>query len=158
MTPPYSKNALTYILYIPPHSAHPPAGLLPGIVYCTLFRIFTLCSCEPDKLHRTKVFFKRIISRGYNGNEIRGLFRKAITCAKSYNGPTNDDNTDHNSVILHLPFHRNDAASVLIQEAWRTHVAKPQWKMPLEDMKNPKPKKMQHQTYDYHIQTPNEPR
>ena len=29
-------------LYIPPHSAHLP-GLLPGIVYSTLFRIFTLC-------------------------------------------------------------------------------------------------------------------
>ena len=42
-------------LYIPPHSAHPP-GLLPGIVYGTLFRIFTLCSDNEDKLQRTKVF------------------------------------------------------------------------------------------------------
>ena len=42
-------------LYIPPHSAHPP-GLLPGILYGTLFRNFTLCSDEEDKLHRSKVF------------------------------------------------------------------------------------------------------
>ena len=42
-------------LYIPPHSSHPP-GLLPGIVYSTLLRIFTLCSSETDKLQRTKVF------------------------------------------------------------------------------------------------------
>ena len=41
--------------YIPPHSAHLP-GLLPGIVYGTLFRIFTLCSDNEDKLQRTKVF------------------------------------------------------------------------------------------------------
>ena len=131
------EKRLNLHLYIPPHSAHPP-GLLPGIVYSTLFRIFTLCSCETDKLQRTKVFFKRLIACGYKGNEIRGLFRKAITRAKSYNGPPNDDDADHNSIILHLPFHPNDPASFLIQEAWRTHVAKPQWKMPLEHMKKPK--------------------
>ena len=43
------EKRLNLHLYIPPHSAHPP-GLLPGIVYSTLFRIFTLCSCEIDKL------------------------------------------------------------------------------------------------------------
>ena len=49
------EKRLDLHLYIPPHSAHPP-GLLPGIVYSTLFRIFTLCSDEEDKLQRTKVF------------------------------------------------------------------------------------------------------
>ena len=43
------KKRLNLHLYIPPHSAHLP-GLLPGIVYSTLFRIFTLCSSENDKL------------------------------------------------------------------------------------------------------------
>ena len=49
------EERLNLHLYIPPHSAHPP-GLLLGIVYSTLFRIFTLCSTEKDKLQRTKVF------------------------------------------------------------------------------------------------------
>ena len=79
-----------------------------------------------------------MIAHGYKGDEIRGLFHKAIAHAKTYNGPTVDDDADHNNVILHLPFHPNDPASFHIQEAWRTHVAKPQWKMPLEYMKNPK--------------------
>ena len=43
------EKRLNLHLYIPPHSAHPP-GLLPGIVYSTLLCIFTLCSCETDKL------------------------------------------------------------------------------------------------------------
>ena len=43
------EKRLNLHLYIPPHSAHPP-GLLPGIVYGTLFRIFTLCSDNEDKL------------------------------------------------------------------------------------------------------------
>ena len=75
---------------------------------------------------------------GYKGDKIRGLFLKAIAHAMTYTGPTVDDDTDHNNVILHLPFHPNDPASFHIQEAWRTHVAKTQWKMPLEHMKNPK--------------------
>ena len=74
-------------LYIPPHSAHPP-GLLPGIVYSTLFRIFTICSSEEDKAKRTKTFFKRLIARGYKGNKIRNLFHKAINRARSYTGPS----------------------------------------------------------------------
>ena len=43
------EKRLNLHLYIPPHSVHPP-GLLPGIVYGTLFRIFTLCSDNEDKL------------------------------------------------------------------------------------------------------------
>ena len=49
------EKRLNQHLYILPHSAHLP-GLLPGIVYGTLFRIFTLCSDNKDKLQRTKVF------------------------------------------------------------------------------------------------------
>ena len=134
------EKRLNLHLYIPPHSAHPP-GLLPGIVYGTLFRIFTLCSDNEDKLQRTKVFFKRLIARGYKGNEIRTLFHKAIMRAKAYSGPVQSEDDDHNSVILHLPFHPNDHASSRIQAAWRTHVAKPQWKLPLEHMKIQKQKK-----------------
>ena len=52
------EKRLNLHLYIPPHSAHPPR-LLPGIVYIIQFHIFTLCSCDTDKLLRTKVFFKR---------------------------------------------------------------------------------------------------
>ena len=133
------KKRLNLHLYIPPHSAHPP-GLLPGIVYGTLFRIFTLCSTENDKLQKTKGFSKHLIAHGYKGNDIRILFHKAITRAKAYNGPATAEDDDHTSVILHLPFHPNDPASSCIQAAWRTHVAKPQWKLPLDHMKNPKTK------------------
>ena len=90
-----------------------------------------------------KGFYKRLIARGYKGNEIRTLFRKAITHAKAHSGPVQAEDDDHNSVILHLPFHPNDPASSRIQAAWRTHVAKPQWKLPDEKHKNKR--KIQHQ-------------
>ena len=81
-----------------------------------------------------------MIAHGYKGNKIRGLFHKAIARAKTYNGPTTQEDMDHNNIILHLPFHPNDPGSFCIQAAWRTHVAKPQWKMHLTRMKNPKTK------------------
>ena len=51
------EKPLNLHLYIPPHSAHPP-GLLPGIIHSTLFRIFTLCLDQNDRILHTKVFFK----------------------------------------------------------------------------------------------------
>ena len=63
--------------------------------------------------------------------EIRTLFHKAIMRAKAYSGTVQAEDDNLNSVILHLPFHPNDPASSRIQAAWRTHVAKPQWKLPL---------------------------
>ena len=137
------EKRLNLHLYIPP----PPPPTLPihqgysrGLCTAPCFRIFTLCSSETDNIKQTKFFFKRLIARDSKGNEIQGLFHKAIARAKTYNGPTTKDDLHHNNVILHLPFHLNDPASFRIQAAWRTHVAKLQWKMPLEHMKNQKTK------------------
>ena len=91
--------------------------------------------------YKEQRFFKRLIARGYKGNDARTLFHKAITRAKAYNGPATAEDDDHNSVILHLLIHPSDPASSRIQAAWRTQVAKPQWKMPLEHMKNQKNQK-----------------
>jgi hypothetical protein len=128
-------------LYIPPHSAHPP-GLLPGVVYGTLFRIHTLCSDEDDKEARTKTFFRRLRARGYQTSKILPLFHKAIERAKTYTGPTNREPGDEEPfVILHLQYHPNDPPSPVIQDLWRKNLLKPPYKQPLWMMKNPKSKK-----------------
>ena len=51
----FFEKRINLHLYIAQHSAHPP-GLLPGIVYNTLFRILTLCSCETCKIQRPNLF------------------------------------------------------------------------------------------------------
>ena len=76
------------------------------------------------------VFFKCLSDHGYKGNDIQTLFYKAITRAKAYNGPATAEDDDHNSIILHLPFHPNDPASSRIQAAWRTHIANPNGNCP----------------------------
>ena len=133
------EKPLNLHLYIPPHSAHPP-GLLPGIVHSTLFRVFTLCLDQNDRILCTKVFFKRLQAQGYKSNQIKPLFYKAIAHAQSYSGPLNTTNNDHTAVIFHLPFHPNDLPSYKIQQAWRDTITSPKYHMPLPNMRNPNSK------------------
>ena len=136
------EKPLNLHLYIPPHSAHPP-GLLPGIVFGTLFRIHTLCSDTEDMTQRTLTFFRRLLARGYKADKLRPLFYKAIASAQNYRGPgevTTNDAEPERPVILHLPFHPNDPPSTSVQSAWRTCIAQPIYKMKIGDLQNPKTK------------------
>ena len=126
----YEKE-LNLHLYIPPFSAHPP-GLLPGIVYGSLFRIYTLCSDPQDQLSKTKEFYHRLIQRGYKKSQVLPLFHKAITRARSYTGPINQDR--EKLVILHMKFHPNDPSSKLIQRHWNHCVANPPGETPLQQV------------------------
>lgn len=135
----YEKDLNLY-LYIPPKSAHPP-GLLPGVVFGTLFRIQTLCSDEQDRSKRSKEFFKRLVARGYQPHKIQPLFDKAIERARNYTGPTvTADDTRRKAVFFHVQYHPKDPASHLIQKAWKECVAAPPFSMKLEDIRNPRTK------------------
>ncbi len=123
-------------LYIPPKSAHPP-GLLPGMVFGTIFRIYTLCSTDDDKLNRTRTFYKRLKARGWQTLDLLPHFKKAITVAKTYdpNKPRTDNSKD---IFLHLPFHPDDPESYKIQKIWHDTVVKPSpWTKSLEELQNP---------------------
>ena len=134
------EKPLNLYLYIPPHSAHPP-GLLPGIIYGTLFRIYTLCSDDHDRQSRTRVFYKRLQARGYKASNILPTFRRAIERAKAYTGPTTTTEDSTNPVILHLRYHPNDPPSYQIQKAWKETTAEPTYRMPIWNVRNPKTKK-----------------
>lgn len=131
------EKPLNLHLYNPPHSAHPP-GVLRGIIFGTIFRIFTLCSVDSDREQRTRTFFQRLIARGYKAENLRTIFYSAMCRAKDYTGPqaTRDTSKMKSSVILHLPFHPNDPPSYEVQKAWKMFVNEPQYKMPLKNMRN----------------------
>ena len=136
----YEKE-LNLHLYIPPHSAHAP-GLLPGIVFGTLFRIYTLCTTPEDKIQRTKSFYHRLKARGYQDDKLLPLFNKAIARARIYTGPTNaiDNAAEDRPVFFHLQFHPQDPPPHLIQRVWRETVLEPKYKQPLWTLRNPKSK------------------
>ena len=132
------EKPLNLHLYIPPTSAHPP-GLLPGIVFGTLFRIQTLCTDESDRYYRTKQFYQRLIVRGYQQDQLLPLFQKAITRAQNYTGPTARTHqlAADPFVIFHVRYHPQDPPSGQLQQAWRNLVASPPYKMPLSRIRNP---------------------
>ena len=134
------EKPLNLHLYIPPSSAHPP-GLLNGIVFGTIHRIYTLCSSSADIKCRTTTFFQRLQARGYKKQQLLPIFHKAITRAnKDWSTDTPLPSTKPKHVIFHLRYHPQDPPSSAIQQLWNKHVANPKYKMPLVDIPNPKTK------------------
>lgn len=131
------EKASNLHLYIPSHSAHPP-GLISGIVYGSLFRIHTLCSDEEDKRAKTRLFFHRLLARGYQADAIRPLFQSAIQRARSYTGPQPKQNKDAMGfMLLHLQYHPKDPPSRELQQAWKDCIANPPYSQPLSAVKIP---------------------
>lgn len=134
------EKALNLHLYIPPHSAHPP-GLLPGMVFGTIFRVYTLCSDPADRFVRTQAFFRRLRARGWSSGHLMPVFLKAIERAATYTGPSIDNEANEPFLIFHLQFHPNDPSSRHIQQAWRDTVSEPRNQVPLCDIVAPKSRK-----------------
>ena len=117
------EKKLNLHLYVPPPPPlYPPTRVTPR-----------------DRVQHTVSNFYPMFIRKRQIAINKGFFQMSY-CSRIQRRQDLEDDADHNHVILHLPFHPNDPASFCIQEAWHTHVAKPQWKMPLEHMKNPKTK------------------
>ena len=127
-------------LYIPPHSCHPP-GLLQGIVFGMLFRIYTLCTDPADRTARTRLFFRRLQLRGYHADKLRPLFFHAIAKASAYTGPV--PRNREITMFFHLQYHPKNPPSRVIQQAWADKVVKPTpHHTPFDQLRNRKDKKI----------------
>ena len=130
----YSKPLNLY-LYIPPRSAHPP-GVLTGLIFGTIHRIFTLCSSTTDIRNRLQDFWNRLQARGYEHSDIHSIFSHGITHAKTQvlNLTPDDPPPKPPSFFMHLRFHPQDPPSSAIQQAWRSRVSNPPRRQPLADL------------------------
>ena len=127
------EKELNLYLYIPPSSCHPP-GQITGLVFGMILRIYKLCSNAKDIKERIRVFYRRLLRRGYTKETLIPLFTKAYDNALSHMRRTpaevkrlNDKKLieSHRRVFLHLPYHPNDPDSSKIQRLWREHVQRP---------------------------------
>ena len=119
------EKASNLHLYIPSHSAHPP-GLISGIVFGNLFRIHTLCSDEEDRRAKTRMFFHRLLARGYQADTIKPLFQAAIKRAQSYTGPQPQQSKDNMKfMLLHLQYHPKNPPGWELQQAWKDNIVQP---------------------------------
>jgi hypothetical protein len=133
-------------LYLPPHSCHAP-GVLSGLIFGNVLRIHQLCSNAKDVMKELKLFFHRLLDRGYQSNQLTPLFQQAIDNAIEYlqrttlehlRAKSKKETAHHRRVFLHLLYHPSNPTSKTIQKLWAERVANPPDQPPLRCLTNAK--------------------
>ena len=139
----YAKPMALY-QYIPPSSCHPP-GVLTGLVLGQVLRIFQLSSRDQDINNELRLFYKRLIDRGYSHDGLVPLFVKGIDNAKSYMAlsqvqrearKTAKVGRSDERVCFHIPFHPQNPPSKRIQRLWRETILSPAGEKMFTDLRN----------------------
>jgi len=78
----YAKPLALY-QYIPPNSCHPP-GVLTGLIFGQILRIYQLCSHSKDINRELSLLHTCLLNCGYTSNKLLPLFKKGINNAISY--------------------------------------------------------------------------
>ena len=127
------EKPLALHLYIPPHSCHPP-GVLTGLVMGNVLRIFNLCSRKDDIDEKLKLFFGRLLDRGYQAAALDPVFDRAIVNAQKYLSQTEafrqqikakQKEASKRRVYFHLPYHPSNPPSHELQQLWRSQISCP---------------------------------
>jgi hypothetical protein len=123
-------------LYTPPHSCHPP-GLLGGMVFGMVNRLYTLVSDEASIKTIIIASFRHLQRRGYQPRDLHPLFQSAIKRAKEnalHLPPVNDPADLQKLQFFHIEYHPMNLPARTIQSAWKNTIAKPPNKIPLSEI------------------------
>lgn len=133
-------------LYLPPHSCHAP-GVLSGLVSGNVLRIYQLCSDTNDVEKELKLFFHRLLDRGYQTAQLTPCFQRAMDNATAYLKRSTIDRlrvrskketTHRQRVFLHLPYHPANPSSKTIQTLWTRRAVNPPGQPALSSLTNEK--------------------
>ena len=139
----YAKPLALY-QYIPPNSCHPP-GVLTGLVFGQILRIYQLCSHSKDIDKELSLFHTRLLARGYISKKLLPIFEKGINNAISYLSQTPEQRNaikkakvgkSNERIFLHIPYHPQNPSSGSIQSLWRNLVLSPPGKENLNQLTN----------------------
>jgi hypothetical protein len=139
----YAKPLALY-QYIPPNSCHPP-GVLTGLVYGQILRIYRLCSKSTDIDKELLQFYKRLVDRGYSRDKLLPLFEKGVDNATDYILMTLEQREARKKakvgksderIFLHIPFHPQNPSSGNLQHLWNDLIYSPPGEENLNRLKN----------------------
>jgi hypothetical protein len=128
----YAKPLALY-QYISPNSCHPP-GVLTGLVFGQILRIYQLCSLSEDIDKELSLFYTRLLARGYTPTKLLPLFTKGINNAISYLSRSQKQRDVlkkakigklDERIFLHLSYHPQNLSSSFVQNLWRTLISSP---------------------------------
>jgi hypothetical protein len=99
-----------------------------------------LCSKITDVQRRIRVFYRRLLRRGYSKEQLTPLFNKAIVNTHQHFCRTTQELKllqDRKLVQgFHLQYHPNDPDSRTIQQIWREQVLEPTGHQRLNQIRN----------------------
>ena len=118
---------MNLFLYIPPFSAHPP-GVRKGLIHGTLQTYWNQNSKTTDFQHFTRLFYHRLLARGYHPHSTKQIFYEAAkqieaayTRRKSHHtNKTNNENKPPNEIYFHRQYHPKDISRSQIQNLFHT--------------------------------------
>jgi uncharacterized protein (UPF0335 family) len=128
------EKPLNLYLYLPPHSTH-LQGVLKGLVYGSITRIFRLTSDKDICQKNIKDLFRRLLARGFQTNQLLPIFADAQKRLTSPREKLLED-PDEKRIFFHLPFHPMDPPSNVIQKLFRDELLSPPNCTPLPDIPN----------------------
>ena len=113
VTKTYQKPQNPY-LYLPPHSAHAP-GTMKGVIFGLLRTYYRQNSKFSDFVLISRLFFKRLVSQGWDQAVLKGLFKTAFNKLNHQleNPPPPPADHDHEPhrvgrLFFHSKYHPND--------------------------------------------------
>ena len=139
----YAKSMALY-QYIPPSSCHPP-GVLTGLLFGQILRIYQLCSLSSDIDKELSLFYQRLLNRGYKPINLLPLLEKGINNAIAYLSLTPDQREAKKKakigrldqrIFFHLPYHPQNPSSSSVQHLWRDLVLSPPGEKELTELTN----------------------
>ena len=128
----YAKPMALY-QYIPPSSCHPP-GVLTGLIFGQILRIYQLCSLSEDIDKELSLFYRRLLNRGYKQEILIPLLEKGINNAITYLSLSPEQRESKKKaktgrldqrIFLHLPYHPQNPSSNFVQRLWQDLVFSP---------------------------------
>ena len=139
----YAKSMALY-QYIPPSSCHPP-GVLTGLVFGQILRIYQLCSLSNNIDKELSLFYRHLLIRGYKPDNLLPLLEKGINNAITYISLSPEQREAKKKakigrpdqrIFLHLPYHPQNPSSSFVQHLWRDLVFSLPGKKELTELTN----------------------
>ena len=139
----YAKPIALY-QYIPPSSCHPP-GVLTGLVFGQILRIYQLSSLSDDIDKELSLFCRRLLVRGYKPDKLLPLFEKGINNAIIYLSLSPEQREARKKakigrlderIFLHISYHPQNPSPSFVQRLWRDLIFSPPGKKELTMLTN----------------------
>jgi len=95
-------------LYINPNSAH-PTGMIKGVIFETIKRYFEQNSNKEDFIPITKLFFQRLVARGWDPSIIKpifiSVFNKIKTTSTTETTNKSPSSTGRGKLFIHFIYY-----------------------------------------------------